>query len=253
MAGDWIVWTKGLTDKREVRAIARKLNVDRRIVAACCMMFWEWVDSESRDGHIQGATMADIDEIVNLPGFAVSLIESEIGWLRQTDCGITIPNFKRHNGESAKKRAKDRTRKRQTRSHSNNLGRPKNVRKKTDKNRTREEKRREEVNNPPTPQGGRVVFDPKCVPLPESLANPRFTKAWCEWCEYRSSKRKKLSAKACEKQLEQLAKVGVGAAIAAIEKSIACDWQGLFPDVGEKPAASRCPTDEDLANWSYGG
>lgn len=144
MAGDWIVWTKGLADKREVRAVARKLGVDRRIVACCSMLLWEWVDSESGDGHVQGATTADIDEIVGLPGFADALADSGIGWLRVTNCGITVPNFERHNGETAKTRAKDRRRKHLARSDIC----PENVRKKTDKPRTREQKKDQE-----TPKG----------------------------------------------------------------------------------------------------
>ena len=42
MAGDWIAWTKGLTLKREVVAIANRLGLDRRVVACLCMEAWEW-------------------------------------------------------------------------------------------------------------------------------------------------------------------------------------------------------------------
>lgn len=115
MAAEWIKWTKGLTRKREVIAVARKLNLHRRVVACLCMEFWEWADSETHDGHVRGATTEVIDELVGQPGFAACLADSEVGWLRVTDAGITLPNFERHNGESSKARAQDAERKRLSR------------------------------------------------------------------------------------------------------------------------------------------
>jgi hypothetical protein len=108
--------------------------------------------------------------------------------------------------------------------------RPQNVRIKSGQkaDQRREEKRREESKGetPLTPQR----FDPATVPFPKALDTPEFRTAWGEWCACRASKRKPITASACAKQLEELAGVGVANAIAAISKSIASDWQGLFPE-----------------------
>lgn len=105
MARDWIKREKGLSNKREVVAVSIKLGVDRRLVAECCGLLWDWADSETTDGHIEGVDAAYIDALVGLPGFALALSTREVGWLRITESGITLPNWGRHNGESAKKRA----------------------------------------------------------------------------------------------------------------------------------------------------
>jgi hypothetical protein len=164
MAGDWIKWVKGLSRKSEVLSMALTLKTDRRIVASACMELWEWADTETVDGHIRGADYAFIDGLVAFPGFARA-IES-VGWLRSTEQGITLSRWDRHNGESAKKRAKDNDRKRSIRTNKQAV--PEMSAFEADKNRTREEKRREEKSKTKTPtkevspQGGdslRIVCD----------------------------------------------------------------------------------------------
>ena len=71
------------------------------------------------------------------------------------------------------------------------------------------------------------------TPLPPELDTPEFRKAWDEWLHYRKEKRKPVSDLAASKQIQSLVAVGVVAAIAAIERSIANDWQGIFPN-GER-------------------
>lgn len=129
MAGDWVKWVKGLSKRREVIVLARKLGVSRREAACACMEMWEWADDETTNGHIQGATGEDIDLQLGLPGFASALQSSEVGWLRVNSQGITFPRWDRHNGESAKRRANDAAKKRQQR----DLGSGRKSRKKRDK------------------------------------------------------------------------------------------------------------------------
>lgn len=105
MANDWIKWVKGLVHRREVIAVAKKLNLDRRITACSCMLLWEWCDDNTVDGHIGGVGASDLDLVVGLPGFSEALQEQ--GWLRFTAKGVTVVRWERHNGESAKKRAKN--------------------------------------------------------------------------------------------------------------------------------------------------
>jgi hypothetical protein len=67
------------------------------------------------------------------------------------------------------------------------------------------------------------------VPIPEALAGNGFAEKWGEWLSYRSEKRKPVSEVAARKQLAQLSK-DPSTAAAAIDQSIANDWQGLFPE-----------------------
>lgn len=144
MAGDWIKWVKGLTKRREVAAAAHKLGVSRRELASACMELWEWADENTTDGHVRGMTAAQLDELVQLNGFVTALSEPEIGWIRVTERGISFPNFDRHNGETAKRRALANNRQRRARV-------TKMSRKHGDESATREEKNREEKNTEKEP------------------------------------------------------------------------------------------------------
>lgn len=153
MAGNWIKWVKGLTKRREVIVLARKLNVSCREAACACMEMWEWADDETEDGHIKGATAADIDLQFGIPGFAVALESPEVGWLRVNSQGLTFPRWDRHNGESAKRRANDAAKKRQQRdlgagqaSRKKRDKRPENVPKEPGPDERRREKTRGEKN-----------------------------------------------------------------------------------------------------------
>lgn len=154
MAGDWVVWVKGLSRKREVLAIAERTGRDRRLVACLLMEFWEWADGETEDGYLPfmsvrnlSASQADTDE--TFWGHV-----ADVGWLVIEDGGILIPNFSRWMGASAKRRLNDTNRKRQ-----NRVGDVRNLSANCPHPMRTEpgpEKRREEIeeNTPLTPHGG---------------------------------------------------------------------------------------------------
>jgi len=123
------------------------LQTDRRRIAVACMEFWEWADSETQDGIIVGITPAFVDDLTDLPGFFDAMVA--VGWLVRIDeTSWEIPNFLRHNGLSAKKRALDTELKRKTRSTRQNVSGsetdkcPDDERTKTGPEKRREEKRR---------------------------------------------------------------------------------------------------------------
>jgi hypothetical protein len=118
MAGDWIKWTKGLPDKPEVVRMAGLLGLPRAEVVVRLLKFWEWCDdniaedSVNADGHAfvklspnDGDNMAFLDTLVGTPSFAGSL--ADVDWIRFRDGRIELPNFGRHNGETAKSRARN--------------------------------------------------------------------------------------------------------------------------------------------------
>jgi hypothetical protein len=103
MSLNWIKWVKGLSQRREVFAIARALRVDARIVSSACMEVWSWADDNTTTGHVAGATIEDIDRLVGITGFGSALCTE--GWLDARNDGIQFPHWERHNSQSAKKRA----------------------------------------------------------------------------------------------------------------------------------------------------
>jgi hypothetical protein len=103
LAGDWIKWVKGLTRRREVVQMSFTLKADPRLIAAVCMEVWEWVDGETTDGHLPGCGLDYLDSIARMAGFGEAMAKA--GWVSVGEDGITIPNFDRHNGASAKRRS----------------------------------------------------------------------------------------------------------------------------------------------------
>lgn len=86
------------------------------------------------------------------------------------------------------------------------------------------------------------------LPLPHS---PMFRRVWDEWVKYRRASKKALSAFAQQKQLAMLGALTEAEAIECINRSIANDWQGLFPE--KKPghnskSFSKILTKDDHAN-----
>jgi len=85
------------------------------------------------------------------------------------------------------------------------------------------------------PKAGTATFADQ---LPEHLRTPEVIAKWKEWESYRSRKRKKVSPDAFAMQLKILEKLSAAEAIEAIDRSIANDWQGLFPPKTTRKAAA---------------
>ena len=121
----------------------------------------------------------------------------------------------------------------------------------TDKRREdeiREEKIGEDEKEPPNPlpgESGRKrpakapPFDPLKVDLPPSLESPEFRAAWADWMRHRMEIKKPYKPLGVEKLLEQLAAMGAVRSIAAINYSIANQWQGVFEPKSSDPPAPR--------------
>lgn len=105
MALNWIPINHETPSKPEVKRIARLLGIDKDAALGKLIRFWIWVDENSRDGVVVGVIEADVDEEVNLVGFAKALIE--VGWLKidVDNESIIIPNFEERVGKTAKSRS----------------------------------------------------------------------------------------------------------------------------------------------------
>lgn len=75
------------------------------------------------------------------------------------------------------------------------------------------------------------------IEFPESLRTTEFIEAWRQWRDFRKEKKKTMSDRAIKMTLKRLGEWGSQRAVAAIEFSIANDYQGVFEESrnGSKP------------------
>jgi hypothetical protein len=86
-----------------VIGISHLVKLDRLAVVGRLILVWSWASRQSTDGHIPFATRKDVDRVAEREGFAEAM--NAVGWINETPAGgITVPNFDRWLGESAKKR-----------------------------------------------------------------------------------------------------------------------------------------------------
>ena len=103
MSGDWIKIEVCLPDKPEIWAMSERLAIDPDAVTGKLIRVWAWFDAHTDDGHAKRVTRSFIDRVTSHAGFANVMVD--VGWLEDSDAGLRQPNFDKHNGESAKKRA----------------------------------------------------------------------------------------------------------------------------------------------------
>jgi hypothetical protein len=103
VAGDWLKWSKGLADRREILVMATKLDISPAEIVVGCFRVWEWADDETEDGNVDGVTLVTVDRFARIDGFADAMVS--VGWLRETGSGIEFVNYDHHNSQTAKRRA----------------------------------------------------------------------------------------------------------------------------------------------------
>lgn len=103
MAGDWIKIEMATPDKPEVFTMADKLGIDPDAVVGKLVRLWAWADAQSLSGNALTVTFVTLDRITFCAGFAAALVS--VGWLDGEDGNLSLPNFDRHNGKTAKSRA----------------------------------------------------------------------------------------------------------------------------------------------------
>lgn len=223
MAGDWLKFDKTTPDKPEVFTIAGKLGIDPDAVVGKLLRVWSWFDSHTDDGNASVTVAALLDRITGVTGFIETTVQA--GWLMEKDGQLSVSNFSRHNGQTAKTRALGKNRAASHRSESNAESNDPIV------TPPLPEKRREEYKEKPFAPAPVLPFD-----------SPEFAAAWTRWLAYNREKKKKMPATTTALQLKKLAKFGELPAIASIEASMENNWTGLFEVKASKPAIR--PTSE---------
>lgn len=97
----WIKIESTLGTKPEVFMLANLLAIKRAEVVGHLVCLWTWVDQNTENGVIQGTTEM-LDELT-IGGFSDAL--QKVGWLVVNDMEMHLPNFDKHNGQTAKQRA----------------------------------------------------------------------------------------------------------------------------------------------------
>ncbi|MFM0100304.1 conserved phage C-terminal domain-containing protein [Paraburkholderia nemoris] len=99
----WLKVEVETPDKPEIWSMADVLGIDADTVFGKVFRVWRWFDQHTEDGNATGVTFLLVDRVAGITGFAAAM--EKVGWLGKTDQGLSLPNFNRHNGQTAKNRA----------------------------------------------------------------------------------------------------------------------------------------------------
>jgi hypothetical protein len=101
---DWLKVEKSTPLKPEIRQIARACGCSRGEAFAGWFRLWAVFDDlVDANGWLNNYSQSDADEDAGLDGIAKAL--EDVGWLVWGPTGVSITNWSRHNGTSAKQRA----------------------------------------------------------------------------------------------------------------------------------------------------
>lgn len=107
MAGDWIKFELSTFEKTEVYQIADLANIDEDAALGKLLRVWGWFDQQTENGNAHSVSKRLLDRLSGVAGFCDCMIKA--GWMTEYEEGeetfISLPNFDRHNGKTAKNRA----------------------------------------------------------------------------------------------------------------------------------------------------
>jgi hypothetical protein len=242
MAGDWIKMRKSLPTDPDVVNIAGAIGVGVYEAIGMLHTFWAWADEHSVDGNALSVTQVWIDEtLIRKQGFCASL--ESVGWMRSGDDGLVLPDFDRHNGKSAKKRAQTAIRVSKTRSGS--TAKTCNA-----ASVTRKEKKREDI-EPKGSKGKPSGFDWSTAP--ESMRTDPVRDAVERWQAYRRElKIKPWANRTILTNLRKYEAAGAASFVAAVDHSMSMQYQGLFDPNGSGAKQTAAQANQST-NHPYDG
>jgi len=169
MAGDWIKIRHALPRSGKVVRIMSACDADKLRTIGGLVSAILLFDEQTDAGFLDGYTLKAFDETIGMAGLGAALCDEKVGWMEENEDGLTLLEWDKHNGTSAKRRLNDTERKRVKRAKESC---PQNVRKNSDTTRTDSgpEKRREEKSiKTPHPAREAEIFsgqDPGSVIIP---------------------------------------------------------------------------------------
>jgi hypothetical protein len=99
----WIKLETHTFDKVEVFSMAQELGIDPDSVVGKCCRVWAWFDANTTDGVTKSVTTALLDRYCGVTGFSKAMVN--VGWMVLKDDNLHLPNYDRHNSQTAKDRA----------------------------------------------------------------------------------------------------------------------------------------------------
>jgi len=246
----WLKIDHATPEKPEVIAIAARLDMSPDEVFGVLFRMWRWFDVHTQTGNARSVTGALLNRLLGVSGFAEAVIE--VGWLLQTEAGLQIPNFERHNGQTSKARALTASR---VQSHRANKGQNCNgdvTDDVTPQALPREEKEKNIGGVPPiTPRRGRGrrksavaadILDGLVIPI--ELGAHDAQQAVADWLDHKDRIGDQYaSSKSFQTELQRWAKLGAARFIAAVTYSVGKEWRGIYEeDVRHGPTTRAGPT-----------
>lgn len=105
MALDFLILRLATVRNRKVLIVARHLKCSAAEALGLVVTVWAWAHSQTHDGTLPGSTLADIDDAAGRKGVAEAMKLESVGWLVEVEGGLVLPEWSRHNGQTAKARA----------------------------------------------------------------------------------------------------------------------------------------------------
>lgn len=229
MAGDWLKMEANTPDKPEVFEIAAQLGISTAEAFGRLFLVWRLFDQHTEDGNAVNVTSAYLDHIAGVTGFADAM--RSVHWLEggeDGDFGLSLPNFERHNGKTAKSRALTAKRVATHKQRSGNA-------QVTQRALPREEKRREEKKEQQQEVALRL---PEWLPL----------EAWTAYLEVRKQRKAPNTSRPLNMlltELERLKSLGFDPA-KVLDQSTLKGWKSVYPlkvdlmAVSEEPKGRLC-------------
>jgi hypothetical protein len=156
----WIKLETHTFDKVEVFSMAQELGIDPDSVVGKCCRVWAWFDANTTNGITKSVTTALLDRYCGVTGFSQAMVN--VGWMVIEDGDLFLPNYDRHNSQTAKDRALNAKRVAKSKkkaldnAESNGVGNGNGNGESLPKSLDREEKRREDIK---APKGTRFTLD----------------------------------------------------------------------------------------------
>lgn len=101
----WIKVEVETPDKPEVQRIAALTGNTSNAVVGALIRVWSWAQNHTTNGVVKNADASSIDDVGRCSGLASAM--SEVGWIRVEKSQVFFPQWNKHNGSGAKKRALD--------------------------------------------------------------------------------------------------------------------------------------------------
>jgi hypothetical protein len=180
MAGDWLKFEINTPEKREVLAITIELGfTDPDLTVGKLLKVWRWFDQQTINGNATNVTPALLDRLLGVSGITQAM--ANVGWMVIEEGGLTLPNFERHNGRTAKNRVLTAKRVANYKSNArgNDEGNDEGNDDTVSKALPREEKRREDINTIHKPKKPRLPKK-EATFIPDDFGISENVRAWAE-------------------------------------------------------------------------